>query len=107
MAQDSHANIFLKQALGNDLLPINFEIKQRNKQQMAEATAKARLNGNLTTINGTHHDESAQGLVMKARQEKQLKSSSNPSLRPVKNHATGKSGASINAELAKHSISVS
>ena len=45
-------------------------------------------------------------MLMKARQEKQLKSSSNPSLRPVKNLNPGKSG-SINAELAKHSISVS
>ena len=48
----------MKQALGNDLVPINFEIKARNKQQMAEATAKARLNGNLTTINGgPSHEE--------------------------------------------------
>lgn len=86
-------------------MPINFEMGPRGKQALGEASAKARLNGNLTTINGPLHSDQHQQ-HMKARQEKQLKSSSNPSLRPVKNNANGRSG-SINAELAKQSISVS
>lgn len=49
---DSQANIFLKQALGNDLVPINFEMKGRANKQLGEISAKARLNANLTTING-------------------------------------------------------
>ena len=106
---DSHANIFLKQHLGNDLLPINFEIKQRGKPQLGGDGTKARLNGNLSTINGQQHLNELgpeQQLMMKNRHENQLKSSSNPSLRGAKNQAHGRSG-SVNVELNKHSISVS
>ena len=105
---DSNQNILLKQALGSGLVPINFEVKQRGKPLLGEMSTKARHNGNLSTINGSHNvnELSHEGQVMKARQAMQLKSSSNPSLRPAKNQAQGRSG-SVNVEVNKHSINVS
>ena len=103
---DSHANIFLKQSLGNDLVPINFEIKNRGKAQLGEGSTKARLNGNLSTINGSQHLNELGQEWIKNRHENKLKSSSNPSLHAIKGQAQGRSG-SVNVELNKHSISVS
>ena len=43
--KDSKASVYLKQALGNDLVPINFEIKSR-KKLLAEQANKNRAMDN-------------------------------------------------------------
>ena len=87
-------------------MPINFEIKNRGKAQLGEGSTKARLNGNLSTINGSQHLNELGQEWIKNRHENKLKSSSNPSLHAIKGQAQGRSG-SVNVELNKHSISVS
>ena len=93
---DTPANMFLKQALGNDFTPVTFEmgpVRRHESQHLGQIinTNKARLNNNLTTINVLNQPERIN------QENRHFESSSNPNL--YNYHNQGRSGTNNNDQI--------